>query len=189
VGLQSCTLDADIGHFNSGTDPCYGVAKHVAVEVRCSSSNQHDAHHKSNRRANRRADNTSAGANRGANNTPGKMDATLDDVMKREAGGPWYTQENYADRHGSFLEHGGQWIFVTNDRSHSTDQFNPGLFRDSVAGCVPSFVLLLFVCLFVCLHLRFMATSYTTTYVSFVRRNTAITFRIVYTTLPRPPCT
>jgi hypothetical protein len=36
VGKSSCALSADINTFNSGKDPCYGVAKHVAVAVTCS---------------------------------------------------------------------------------------------------------------------------------------------------------
>ena len=36
VGKSSCTLSADIKTFNSGKDPCFGVAKSVAVEVTCS---------------------------------------------------------------------------------------------------------------------------------------------------------
>lgn len=36
VGKSSCALDADIKTFNSGKDPCFGVAKSVAVEVTCS---------------------------------------------------------------------------------------------------------------------------------------------------------
>lgn len=54
---------------------------------------------------------------------------------------PWYTREDYADRHGSFVEWQGQWYFFMNDRSHS--DFNspngtnwPGGFRDTVAAYV-----------------------------------------------------
>lgn len=36
VGKHSCSLSADINTFNSGKDPCYGVSKHVAVAVTCS---------------------------------------------------------------------------------------------------------------------------------------------------------
>jgi hypothetical protein len=32
---------------------------------------------------------------------------------------PWFLKEDYTDRHGSFLPHGGQWYFASNDRSHS----------------------------------------------------------------------
>jgi len=52
---------------------------------------------------------------------------------------PWYKNENYVDRHGSFLHFHGQWYFFCNDRSHSDalkfkqSGFN---FRDTVAGYV-----------------------------------------------------
>jgi hypothetical protein len=36
VGKRSCSLRADINTFNSGKDPCYGVAKRIAVSVTCS---------------------------------------------------------------------------------------------------------------------------------------------------------
>jgi hypothetical protein len=45
---------------------------------------------------------------------------------------PWFLREDYADRHGSFLSHGGQWYFATNDRSHSGDASHEGSFRDTV---------------------------------------------------------
>ena len=35
--------------------------------------------------------------------------------------GPWYTHEDYIDRHGSFWTANGQWYYACNDRSHSTD--------------------------------------------------------------------
>ena len=38
------------------------------------------------------------------------------------------------DRHGSFLNHGGQWYYFSNDRSHSGDIGHEGVFRDTV-GC------------------------------------------------------
>ena len=44
----------------------------------------------------------------------------------------WYLGEDYTDRHGSFLQHGGQWYYASNDRSHSGDVGNPGVFRDTV---------------------------------------------------------
>jgi hypothetical protein len=36
VGQSECALPCDIQHFNGGTDPCWGVVKHVAVQVSCS---------------------------------------------------------------------------------------------------------------------------------------------------------
>ena len=36
AGKASCSLSADIGTFNGGTDPCAGKAKHIEVEVVCS---------------------------------------------------------------------------------------------------------------------------------------------------------
>lgn len=45
---------------------------------------------------------------------------------------PWYAHEDYTDRHGSFLNHLGQWYYASNDRSHSLDKKNPGVFRDTV---------------------------------------------------------
>merc|ERR1712070_669709 len=47
---------------------------------------------------------------------------------------PWFLEEDYTDRHGSFLEHRGQWYFFSNDRSHSGDMGHEGVFRDTV-GC------------------------------------------------------
>ena len=38
VGKSSCLLDADINTFNGGADPCQGVAKHVNVQVVCSTA-------------------------------------------------------------------------------------------------------------------------------------------------------
>lgn len=52
---------------------------------------------------------------------------------------PWYTREDYQDRHGSFLFLHGQWYFFCNDRSHSdalVKGFWPGSFRDTVAAYV-----------------------------------------------------
>ena len=47
---------------------------------------------------------------------------------------PWYLQEDYTDRHGSFLKHGsaGNWYYASNDRSHSKDTGHEGVFRDTV---------------------------------------------------------
>ena len=42
---------------------------------------------------------------------------------------PWYSQEDFADRHGSFFHFQKQWYFITNDRSHPTDVENPEYFR------------------------------------------------------------
>ena len=47
---------------------------------------------------------------------------------------PWYTREDYHDRHGSFFESHNQWYFATNDCSHSTDILHPNSFRDTVVG-------------------------------------------------------
>eukprot|EP00930_Biecheleria_cincta_P005732 TRINITY_DN106675_c0_g1_i1.p1 TRINITY_DN106675_c0_g1~~TRINITY_DN106675_c0_g1_i1.p1 ORF type:complete len:535 (-),score=49.61 TRINITY_DN106675_c0_g1_i1:59-1453(-) len=55
---------------------------------------------------------------------------------------PWYTREDYADRHGSFLEWHGQWYFFMNDRSHSDAlRYNQSGFnkRDTVAAYVHYF--------------------------------------------------
>ena len=49
---------------------------------------------------------------------------------------PWYTAEDYTDRHGSFLQAHGQWYFATNDRSHSGDAGHEGYFRDTVMGYI-----------------------------------------------------
>ena len=47
-------------------------------------------------------------------------------------GTPWYKMEDYTDRHGSFLEHNGQWYYASNDRSHSGDVGHESAFRDTV---------------------------------------------------------
>lgn len=46
---------------------------------------------------------------------------------------PWYLTEDYTDRHGSFLKHGNQWYYSSNDRSHS-QAFGgrEGYFRNTV---------------------------------------------------------
>lgn len=36
VGKPSCQLPCDIQHFDGGKDPCWGVVKHVSVQVTCS---------------------------------------------------------------------------------------------------------------------------------------------------------
>ena len=55
-------------------------------------------------------------------------------------GGAWYEHEDYADRHGSFFTNsGGQAFYASNDRSHSTDVNNRGVFRDTVIGYVHYF--------------------------------------------------
>eukprot|EP00039_Didymoeca_costata_P020773 m.342381 g.342381 ORF g.342381 m.342381 type:complete len:467 (+) comp21319_c0_seq1:31-1431(+) len=51
---------------------------------------------------------------------------------------PWYTSQNYLDRHGSFFSLNGQWYYVMNDRSHSTDK-TQSVYRDSVAAYVHYF--------------------------------------------------
>ena len=54
--------------------------------------------------------------------------------------GPWYSHEDYADRHGSFWHNaGGQWFYASNDRSHSTDVGHESVFRDTVVGYVHYF--------------------------------------------------
>ena len=56
--------------------------------------------------------------------------------------GPWYSHEDYADRHGSFFSNadGGQWFYASNDRSHSTDIAHRDVYRDTVVGYVHFFV-------------------------------------------------
>lgn len=44
----------------------------------------------------------------------------------------WFRGEDYTDRHGSFLKHGNQWYYASNDRSHSGDKGHEGAFRDTV---------------------------------------------------------
>ena len=44
---------------------------------------------------------------------------------------PVYAREDYRDRHASFLALHGQTYFFCNDRSHSTDPFYAGAFRDT----------------------------------------------------------
>merc|ERR1712176_1495813 len=44
----------------------------------------------------------------------------------------WFKGEDYTDRHGSFLKHGKQWYYASNDRSHSGDIGHEGSFRDTV---------------------------------------------------------
>lgn len=58
------------------------------------------------------------------------------DFRTNSTRGPWYSHEDYADRHGSFWTAGGQWFYASNDRSHSTDHYNAGVFRDTVVGYV-----------------------------------------------------
>lgn len=56
--------------------------------------------------------------------------------MAHDPGQPWYAQQDLADRHGSFMEFGGQWFYASNDRSHSSDKAHPDVFRDTVVGYV-----------------------------------------------------
>jgi arabinoxylan arabinofuranohydrolase len=59
------------------------------------------------------------------------------DFRMNQTGGPWYSHEDYQDRHGSFWTNGaGQAFYASNDRSHSLDATNPGVFRDTVIGYV-----------------------------------------------------
>jgi arabinoxylan arabinofuranohydrolase len=51
----------------------------------------------------------------------------------------WYGSEDYADRHGSFFSANGQSFWSGNDRSHSADKANPGVFRDTVLAYVHYF--------------------------------------------------
>jgi len=54
----------------------------------------------------------------------------------------WYHEEDYHDRHGSFLHLHGQWYFFCNDRSHSDAlRYNLSgfVFRDTVAAYVHYF--------------------------------------------------
>ena len=48
--------------------------------------------------------------------------------------GPWYSHQDYADRHGSFWFANGQWYYSSNDRSHSSDLAHRDVFRDTVVG-------------------------------------------------------
>jgi arabinoxylan arabinofuranohydrolase len=52
------------------------------------------------------------------------------------SGGDWWAAEDLADRHGSFWSSAGQSYYASNDRSHSTDKINPGVYRDTVIGYV-----------------------------------------------------
>ena len=62
------------------------------------------------------------------------------DFRTNSTDGPWYSHEDYMDRHGSFWTNGaGQWFYASNDRSHSTDP-NRGVFRDTVIGYVHYYV-------------------------------------------------
>jgi arabinoxylan arabinofuranohydrolase len=45
-----------------------------------------------------------------------------------------FLSNDYNDRHGSFLEHQNQWIYVSNDRSHSSE-LRPGGANRWVVGC------------------------------------------------------
>jgi hypothetical protein len=53
-----------------------------------------------------------------------------------DTAGPWYSHQDYADRHGSFWAAGGQWFFSANDRSHSTDLAHRDVFRDTIFAYV-----------------------------------------------------
>ena len=53
-------------------------------------------------------------------------------------GGPWYSNEDYQDRHGSFWTFGNHWLWAGNDRSHSNG-VNAGVFRDTVMAYVSYF--------------------------------------------------
>jgi arabinoxylan arabinofuranohydrolase len=61
------------------------------------------------------------------------------DFRTNSTSGPWYSHEDYADRHGSFWTAAGQWFYASNDRSHSTDRRNAAVFRDTVVGYVHYF--------------------------------------------------
>jgi hypothetical protein len=60
--------------------------------------------------------------------------------MNSSAAGPWYSHEDYADRHGSFFTMHGQWYYACNDRSHSSARIGDrSYFRDTVLGIVHYF--------------------------------------------------
>ena len=62
------------------------------------------------------------------------------DFRMNSTAGPWYSHEDYADRHGSFWHNGaGQWFYASNDRSHSSDLAHPDVYRDTVVGYVHYF--------------------------------------------------
>ena len=48
----------------------------------------------------------------------------------------WWAAEDQADRHGSFFTLHGQWYFACNDRSHSSDEAHPGVYRDPILAYV-----------------------------------------------------
>lgn len=123
LGKHTCTLTADIGHWNKGQDPCPGVSKNIAVEVLCSGTTN----------GSRGETATTTVQNSVLVTQPPQHGAAAGGV---NCGGGWCRDTNYADRHGSFLDHGGQSYFATNDRSHSLDKHNAGLFRDTVIGYV-----------------------------------------------------
>ena len=77
------------------------------------------------------------------------------DFRTNNTNGPWYSHEDYADRHGSFWQAGGQWFYASNDRSHSTDHHNAGVFRDTVVSFFFNVAVLCCVC--VCVFLRVCA--------------------------------
>ena len=58
--------------------------------------------------------------------------AIADDFKMNDTGGEWYSHQDYADRHGSFWQAGGQWYYAANDRSHSTDLAHRDVYRDTV---------------------------------------------------------
>lgn len=61
------------------------------------------------------------------------------DFRTNQTSGPWYSHEDYMDRHGSFFSAHNQWYYASNDRSHSTDTSGQGYFRDTVIGYVHFF--------------------------------------------------
>jgi len=62
------------------------------------------------------------------------------DFRTNQTGGEWWSHEDYQDRHGSFWTNaGGQAFYASNDRSHSTDLSNRGVYRDTVVGYVHYF--------------------------------------------------
>lgn len=62
------------------------------------------------------------------------------DFRMNDTNGPWYSHNDYADRHGSFWTNAaGQWFYASNDRSHSTDKHDRSVFRDTVVGYVHYF--------------------------------------------------
>ena len=114
VGKAACQLTADIAEWDKGADPCTGVKKNIAVEVECSNSSSGDA-----------ATTTvvHVGGLATASTAPSSPSSSLPSSSSSSGGGGsvaaggtncdgnWCRDTNYADRHGSFLDHLGQSYF------------------------------------------------------------------------------